>query len=150
MEIKPTTEPGYEAKLVFSGIDVSVMSAMAKERVHKLAMNREIQQAAEVHIEMAGWAKRKVRRSLLVADLNEVAEWLTEFGDDTDAVVDELPEVTLAPAFMNEHVPNRIQLGRHALVLAAQINDEAVSRFAGGDFDEAVAGLLSEGFNDRE
>jgi hypothetical protein len=150
MEIRPTKRPGYEAKLVFSGLDIKVMSAMAKERMHNLAMNKELQDATEADIEIARWEKRKIRRTLYVADLSEVAERLTEFGEDTDEVVEEIPDVTLTPAYANEHIPYRTQLGRHAVQLAAQLKDEEVSRFANGDMDKAAASLLTDSSTDPE
>lgn len=144
MEIRGTKRAGYEARLIFSGLDLEVMAAVVRERMHNLAINDQANEVSDLDVEISRWGRSRRRRSVLVADLKEVSDWLSEFAVDTDTVVAEIPDITYYPAYANDHIPKRIELGKHAVALANQLNEAVLQRYSDGDFDHAIANLMDQ------
>ncbi len=72
------------------------------------------------------------KRSLL-----KLIDTLEEFHENTDDALTEIPDVSMEPAYTNDHLLERSRLGREALELANQIKS-AESSLIGEDETEAT------------
>jgi hypothetical protein len=154
MEIHGTSKPGYEHKLVFEELDQDVVMAMELERIEMAAeKNDGIDEPIELGEGDTRWRWVKNRRGLWesgkqlwVSDLESVASQFQQFYDRTAEAIVEIPHVTGVPAFKNEEIRERRNLGLHALRLANQLRSHSLESIVTKGFDDLdeEASLLFE------
>lgn len=144
MEIKKSYRPGYNFKLLFKGLDIPVMVAAARERMYKLAETEDAESSSIADVEIAKWNSTRKVRKLSVVDLTSTADDLEEFGKDTSYQIEDIPEHTRLPIYENPYIARRVELGRHALLLANQLRDKEINQVSTDEIDEEFAKLLGD------
>jgi len=154
MEIRGTWRSGYEYRIIFSGLDLDVLKAVVREKQLQRSLERRgLEDITNTEKDIANWGSSRKKRIIHTSSLDELKSWLDDFAERTDAEVEEIPNVTMRPAFNNEFITERAKLGEHAQYLAniigEKLADAADNTSTVTEVDEGINLLLSENFKSK-
>lgn len=125
MKFEETGDAEHPHRLTFEGDEVETVRAAFREEIHNLARKGNVGSISDYDATVAGWEDESQAEALRVCHYTSITDRLEGFHFSTDDAIVEVTEVSGVPAFDNEDIYRRYQLGQRALELAAAIHQAA-------------------------